>query len=181
MVGAIRAVAAEHAVIACFVALSLGSNGPFELKEILMNRLHWTTLVAPALVLALLGTGCTMDMASISPEARTAVETRFPDAEVQEVEAEGSEMYEIELTDCGASREVKVHKDGTIVEIETEIDAAELPKPVAEIVAEKSGGRPLTEVQKVEVLADSEIYYEIEWKTGLGEQEIEVNPDGTLR
>jgi len=136
--------------------------------------------------------GCTMDMSSITPEARTAIESRFPDAKVQEVQAKLGGLYEIEMLDGKRSLEVKLHQDGTIIEIETSIDASDLPKPVADTAAEKSGGRELKEIEKVELLARQtlggieklekpENFYEIEWLVAGFEHEIKVNPDGTIR
>ena len=42
-------------------------------------------------------TGCQTTMDDVSPSARAAVETRFPDAEVLEVEKKIGSCYEVEL------------------------------------------------------------------------------------
>jgi hypothetical protein len=150
----------------------------------------WTTAIA-LVALAMLS-GCATDMNSISPEARAAVETGFPDATVQTVQSKFGGLYEIELMDGETSREIKLHQDGTIIEIETPIAAADLPEPVAAAAAERSGGQELKEVEKVELLArqtlggvekleEPEIFYEIEWLAAGFKREITVNPDGTLR
>jgi hypothetical protein len=143
-----------------------------------------------AVAMLLAGMGCTTDMSSLSPEARTAIETRFPDGKVHEVERELSGLYEVELEQADKSFEVKLHNDGTILEIETEIPASDLPKPVADAVAAKGG--QIVEAEKVECLAKPtlggvekldkpEIYYEVEYLLNGFEHEIKVNPDGSAR
>ncbi|UCD30124.1 MAG: PepSY-like domain-containing protein [Planctomycetota bacterium] len=153
----------------------------------LCNIISWF-----ALAFLLAGVGCTMDMSSITPEARTAIETKFPKADVREVQARLGGLYEIELLQDKESLEVKLHQDGTIIEIETIIDASDLPEPVMNTVTEKTKGKELKEVEKVQLLARQtlgglqklekpEVFYEIEWLEFGFEQEINVNPDGSIR
>ncbi len=157
-----------------------------------MNPIDGRVLRILLALVFLAGVSCTMDMSRVSPAVRATVEKEFPDAIVQEVELEFGNVYEIELTQGEESAELKVHQDGTILEIETVIDPTELPKPVAATATERAKGSKLEEVEKtrvlarptlggVEELAEPEVYYEIEWLAGGFEHEIKVNPDGTLR
>ncbi len=154
------------------------------------RRRHPIMVVALALVVV--GTGCTMTMNDVSLEARSAIESRFPDAEVTVVEGKLGGLYEITLEHGEQVSDVKLHKDGTILEIETVILVSDLPKPVAEIVSERSGGRDLIKVERVEEFAKStlsgikkldepELFYEAKWMKGGFKRELKVNPDGSVR
>ena len=157
-----------------------------------MTQIRCRTIMVAALALVVVGSGCTMTMSDVSPSARSAIETRFPDADVQAVEGKLGSLYEIMLKHGGQVADVKLHKDGTILEIETVILASDLPKAVAEIVAERSEGRNLIKVEKVEEFAKStlsgvkrlnepELFYEAKWMKGGFKRELKVNPDGTVR
>jgi hypothetical protein len=149
-------------------------------------------LVVPTLLTLLAGTGCATDMNHVSPEVRTAVEAKFPDAAVKEVEQESCCLYEIELAHKDVDHELKVHRNGTIIEIETEIEASALPQPVADTMAKKLKDHKPDEIERVErlgrqtltgaeAMTETEVYYEIEWTVSGFEKEIKVNADGTLR
>ena len=108
------------------------------------------------------------------------------------VEGKLGGVYEITLEHGGQVSDVKLHKGGTILEIETVILASDLPKPVAAIVAERSEGRDLIMVERVEELAKStlggikkldeaELFYEAKWMKGGFKRELKVNPDGSVR
>jgi hypothetical protein len=133
-----------------------------------------------------------MTMSDVTPEARSAIEARFPEATVQKVEGKLGNTYEITLQQGEAVADVKLHQDGTIIEVETVIDASDLPKPVADTVAQKAQDCELTKVEKVEELAkqtlggveklaEPELYYEVKWIAGGLERELEVNADGSVR
>ncbi len=157
-----------------------------------MSQMCCRTITIAALALVAAGTGCTMTMNDLSPEARSAIEARFPDADVQGVEGKLGNLYEILLKHGNQTADVKLHKDGTILEIETLMLASDLPKPVADIVAERSEGRELIKVEKVEEFAKSTLggikaldepalFYEAKWMKGGFKRELKVNPDGSVR
>jgi hypothetical protein len=144
--------------------------------------------VAAGLILVV-NTGCT---ATLPTAAQTTIDTRFPNATIDECEAKFGHMYEVELTDNHKQHEVLVHKDGTLVELETSLSEDELPEPVAATAKEHAEQHPLTEIERVEQLARKTkggfetldkpvVYYELEWKEWIFEREIKVNPDGTTR
>jgi uncharacterized membrane protein YkoI len=146
----------------------------------------------PAVAMTGLVAGCVTSMADVAPGARDAVQARFPDATITEVEAELGNVYEIELVDDGQSYEVKLHADGTLIEIETHIDATDLPEPVAATVAERTKGAELIEIERVEQWArhtlggltkldEPAVYYEVEWRAGGFPRELTVHADGTVR
>ncbi len=153
---------------------------------------HQSRVVLLGASISMLAAGCQMTIDDVTPAARAAIESRFPKAAVQEVEGKFGGLYEIELSDEGVSREVKLHQDGTVIEIETMIAASDLPEPVAAAAAKKSGGAELKEIEKVELLAkptagkyaplaEPTVFYEVAWMASGFEQEIEIDPDGTIR
>ena len=157
-----------------------------------MSNIHRLTVLGLTLPCLLLTSGCASDMSSVSLEAQSAIDTRFPGATVNEVEGKLGNLYEISLVKDEQQFEVKLHSDGTIIEIETLIDVADLPEPVAATVAEKTEGHEVIKVEKVETLAqntlggvkpldESEVFYEVKWRAGGFKRELKVNPDGGLR
>lgn len=125
--------------------------------------------------------GCAMDMSQITPEARTAIETRFPDATVKAVYGKLGSEYEVTLEQAGQTSDVEVQHDGTITEVETTIAVADLPEPVRKTANERSKGKELIKVEKVEVFNPPEQYYEVKWMVLGFKHELEINPDGTVR
>src|SRR5262245_25014563 len=64
---------------------------------------------------------------------RDALEGRFPGAEVTSIEKEttgGKVLYDIELKHKGRKYEMDVYEDGTVVEIEKEVAAKDVPEAV---------------------------------------------------
>ena len=136
--------------------------------------------------------GCVMNVSDISPEAKIAIEERFPGATLQKAERKLGGAYEVTVRQGELVADVEIHKDGTIYEIEALIAAGDLPKPVADTFAEKAKGAELVKIEKVELLAKRgsggtmkldkpEVYYEAKWLVGIFKKELEVNPDGTVR
>ena len=157
-----------------------------------MRQIRRGTLTVVVSMLLASGMGCTMDMADVSPEAKNAIETRFPQATVTQVEGKLGNRYEITLTQGTLVADVELHRDGTIIEVETTIAASELPKAVADTVAEKAKDHELVKVERVEQMArrtggrletleTPEVYYEVKWRSGGFMRELEINPDGTIR
>ncbi len=81
-----------------------------------------------------------------------AVKARFPRAEItsgsKEVE-DGKTTFEVELKSEGAEYSVSLKEDGTITEIEKEIEPADLPAAVLKAVKEKYPTGTLKEAEEV--------------------------------
>ncbi len=167
-----------------------------------MRRSLEMSLVCLAIVgVLLMGTGCaaeTQRKAVLPEKAAAALKAAFPDAKIEEVELEkekGLDVYEAELEQGKAEMEVEVTADGVILEVETELAAKDLPKPVADAIAKAAEGATIKECGKVEVRAEIRVVdgaakvvplaapktvYEADLvkdgKTG----EIAVDPDGKV-
>jgi uncharacterized membrane protein YkoI len=82
-----------------------------------------------------------------------AVKEKFPRAELVSAEKEkedGKTVYEVALKDGKHKREVTLTPDGKIVSVETEIEAADLPKAVAEALEARY---PKAEIKKAEEIS----------------------------
>lgn len=109
------------------------------------------------LVLAVAWVGARADEEKVPldkvPAAVTkAVTAKFPGAKLKQAEKEveeGTTLYEIGLEYEGHNYDVTAKEDGTIVETEKEIAAADLPKPVADALKAKYPGAKYKKVEEV--------------------------------
>jgi uncharacterized membrane protein YkoI len=82
-----------------------------------------------------------------------AVKEKFPRAELVSAEKEkedGKTVYEVALKDGKHKREVTLTPEGKIVSVETEIEAGDLPKAVAEALEARY---PKAEIKKAEEIS----------------------------
>lgn len=112
-------------------------------------------------------------LADVPQAARDAINKRFPGAEIRDqVEKEtkkASVFYEFELLKDDKKIEAEVGEDGKFREIETKLNADDLPKAVADAIAERF---PDAQIRK----AEEEIKFrgEVETKT----YEVDIVTDG---
>ena len=152
-------------------------------------------LLGAASLLALsLAAGCAPSVCSLRPAAADAVKAAFPQGKILEVEQDsegGLAVYEVELDQDGKEVEVTVSPDGVILEVETEIPRAELPKAVADALAKAAEGAEVEEIVREETRAvvrdgkvvkldEPKITYESELRKDGRETEIEFAADGTV-
>lgn len=116
-----------------------------------------------------------------------AVKARFPGAELTSVEKEtedGKVVYDIELKHKDRKYEMDILEDGTVVEIEKEISAKDLPEAVTRSLEAKFPKATIKEVMEMTKVIGKEekLYgYEVELVTADKRKlEIEFAPDGTI-
>ena len=126
------------------------------------------------------------------PEAVVAaVKALFPQAEVKEAELDEEEIkvYEVDLEANGEDvAEVTVAPDGTIVEVETEIAADDLPSAVKNAIAQAAEGAEIKKAEKevthavvkLVLLDEPKTSYTVELVKDGNKCEIEVAADGTI-
>jgi uncharacterized membrane protein YkoI len=112
-----------------------------------------------------------------------AVKAKFPDVKLSEASKEkedGKTIYELAFTYKDYKYEVEFEEDGTIIAIDKQIEAKELPKAVAKALEEKypkATYKVIEEVTKKDKIA----YYEVELvtadKKGI---EVEIDPSGKI-
>jgi uncharacterized membrane protein YkoI len=112
-----------------------------------------------------------------------AVKKKFPDAKITEASKEkedGKTIFEIAFTFKDSKYEVECEEDGTIIAIDKQIEAKELPKEVAKTLEEKypkATYKVIEEVTKKDKIA----HYEVELVTAdKKEIEVEIDPAGKI-
>lgn len=89
----------------------------------------------------------------------------------------GQLQFEVELTVNGHSKDVTIAPDGTVLEVEEQVELAALPRPVQEGIRKKvAAGR----VTKVESITKHGVLtaYEARVRTGNKHFEVQVGPNG---
>src|SRR5262249_6625270 len=114
-----------------------------------------------------------------------AIKGRFPKAEITSAEKEkedGKVVYDIELTSEGKKYEMDILEDGTIIEIEKEVDVAKLPEGSAKTIEEKYPKCKILEVMevnKVDGKKETPIHYEVTIETAeKKKREVILSLDG---
>jgi hypothetical protein len=93
---------------------------------------------------------------------KDAVKKKFPSAKLEQAEKEvenGKTTFELVIKDEGKKITVSLKDDGTIVEIEKEIDAKDLPEAVGSAVKAKYPSGTIKKAE--EVTKDEKVTYEV--------------------
>jgi uncharacterized membrane protein YkoI len=142
--------------------------------------------VAVALAMAALATAARADEEKVPldklPAAiLKAVKDKFPMAELKEASKEtedGKTLYEVSLRHDGHNYDVTLRADATFAEIEKELAAADLPRPVAVAVKAKY---PKATLGKAEEVTKGETKtYEVHLKDGDKMREVVLDADGKI-
>jgi uncharacterized membrane protein YkoI len=114
-----------------------------------------------------------------------AIKARFPGGEVTSVEKEtedGNVVYDVELKHKGRKYEMDIREDGTVIEIEKEIPAKDLPEAVSKALDAKYPKATIKEVMEIykvkgkeEKLAEYEVTLETAEKKTV---EVKASLDG---
>jgi len=114
-----------------------------------------------------------------------AVTTRFPGAKLRSVEKEiedGKVVFDVELTQEGRKYEMDIKEDGTILQIEKEVAAKNLPQAVTKTLEgryPKATLKEIMEVSKVEGKQETPVAYEVVLVTAAGMNlEVEISLAG---
>jgi hypothetical protein len=92
-------------------------------------------------------------------EVAASIKDRFPGAKLTSIEKEkenGQVVYDIELKHEGRKYEMDIKEDGTIIEIEKEVAAKDVPEAVTKAVAGKYPGASIKEVMEVNKVKDKQ-------------------------
>jgi hypothetical protein len=109
----------------------------------------------------------TISLDQIPQKVKEAVNARLPGAEVTRAEKEtehGQVVYDLELKHRGRKYEMDVKEDGTILEIEKEIAAKDVPETITKAVQAKYPDCTIEEVMEVNKVTGQEekpIHYEV--------------------
>ena len=94
----------------------------------------------------------------------------------QEVE-NGQTLYEAEMTVNGHGKDVNIDSNGTVVEVEEQVEMDSLPAVVSQALRAKAGKGKITKVESI-TKHDKLVAYEAQVRTDGKKAEIQVGPDG---
>jgi uncharacterized membrane protein YkoI len=137
-----------------------------------------------------LATVARADEQKISPDklpkaVAEAVKNRFPNGKITSAEKEtenGKVVYDIELKQKGRHYEMDIQEDGTIVEIEKQVDEKNLPEAVRKALEDKYPKATIKEIMEVNKVTGKEekpMNYEITITTADNKSlEVTISLDG---
>lgn len=119
-----------------------------------------------------------LDASKVPAAVKTAFAKKFPGA-TAEWGKENAKEYEAEFKWNNKSASANFLIDGTWVETEAEINAADVPAAVKSAVEKKYPGAIISKVFKIDN-SKGEQTYEAEIKTGNKKKEVVLKADGTI-
>ena len=119
-------------------------------------------------------------------KVKDALKARFPGHMITQATKElenGEVIYDIEMTIAGKKHEMDCKEDGTIVDIQNEIDAKDLPAAALNAIKAKYPGSTIKEVGEILVVKDKKEtrdHFEVIIETAdKKETELTVSLDGS--
>ena len=98
-----------------------------------------------------------LDPSKLPPRVADAVKLRFPGATITQVTKEienGETVFDIEMTRAGKKHEMDCKEDGTLIDLQNEVPASELPAGAADAIKKKYPGSTIKEVGEILVAKD---------------------------
>ena len=89
----------------------------------------------------------------------------------------GKQLYEVELTLNGHSKDILMNAHGEIIEVEEEVSISSLPANIQESLSKSAGAGTITKVETLNRNGKL-VAYEAVVKTGTKRTEIQIGPDG---
>jgi len=127
-----------------------------------------------------------IDADKLPPKVKQSLNTRFPGNKITQITKEtenGEVIYDIEMTKDGKKHEMDCKEDGTIVDIQNEIAAKDLPAAALSGIKAKHPGSTIKEVGEILVVKDKKEtrdHFEVIIETAdKKEVELTVSLDGT--
>jgi len=133
---------------------------------------------------------CKLSKPCPSLAAKAAIDALYPNAKIEKMDMgkESLKVFEVELEQNGQELEVTLALDGTLMEVETEMIAQQLPEAVAKAIEAAAEGATVNEVGKETIYAvvkmvkldQPKTTYEAEMSREGAKCEIELAADGTI-
>ena len=89
----------------------------------------------------------------------------------------GQTLYEAEMMVSGHSRDIEVAKDGTLMEVEEQVEMASLPPAVIKSLNARAAGATITKVESL-TKQNKVVAYEAATLKGTRKGEVQVGPNG---
>lgn len=93
-----------------------------------------------------------IDVDDLPANIRTAVETEYPDADIEEVVRVGegnAQVYRVKIEDDQAERFLMFNPSGNLMEINESVDKEDLPQPIKATIDREYGDADVEECDKV--------------------------------
>jgi len=155
-----------------------------------MNCRLQTVVLIASLALGwtfVLAQGEKLDPSKLPPKVAEAVKARFPGATITQVTKEtenGVVVYDIEMTRAGKKHEMDCKEDGTLIDLQNEVPASELPAGAADAIKKKHPGSTIKEVGEILVAKDGKEtrdHFEVIIETAeKKEVELTIKLNGTI-
>ncbi len=147
-----------------------------------MNTNHLVALVASGLLLA--GTASAQEKkikrSDLPPAVEKTVAAQSAGATIRGFSTEkekGQTLYEVEMTVNGHSKDISIATDGSIVEIEEQVELDSLSPEVKAGLQAKAGKGKILKVESL-TKKDKIVAYEAQVDTNGKKSEVQVGPDG---
>jgi hypothetical protein len=122
-------------------------------------------------------------MSKLPPAVRKTVEEQTKGATIKGFSSEkedGKILYEVEMLIDGKHRDMTINRDGTIEEVEDQVDLSSLSAEVQKTITQRAGKSKILIVESLSKGGTLQAY-EIGIRNAAGKRsEFQVNPDGTL-
>ena len=89
----------------------------------------------------------------------------------------GKREYEVESTINGHSRDITIAPDGSVLEVEEQLEMQDLPAPVRDALQAKAGSGKITKIESLTKHGNL-VAYEAQVRRAGKRSEIQVGPDG---
>ena len=116
----------------------------------------------------------------LTPAVQKTVDEQSKGATVRGFSTEkenGLTIYEAELMVNGRSRDVSMDANGSVLEVEEQLDLASLPAAIQDGLKKKAGAGKITRVESL-TKKGKLVAYEAVVQDGTKKREIQVGPDG---
>lgn len=123
-------------------------------------------------------TACAQTPKDLPVKVKSAFAQKFPGIEKVKWGKENASEWEVAFKKDGKEYSANFKPDGTWLETEYEITAAEIPATVTKTLAKEYPGYKITE-SEISETAKGKVY-EFEMKSGTKKMEVAVHPDGSL-
>jgi hypothetical protein len=117
---------------------------------------------------------------ALPPAVEKTVSAQSQEATIKgfsEEKENGQTFYEAEMMVNGHSKDVLIDKDGTVVEVEEQVEFDSLPAAVKEGLQSKAGSAKIAKVESL-TKHDKLVAYEAKVQADGKKKEIQVGPDG---
>jgi len=145
------------------------------------------SLALISMLIAAAGAQEKVDADKLPQKVKDSLKARFPGYMVTQATKElenGQVIYDIEMTVAGKKHEMDCKEDGTIVDIQNEIDAKDLPAAALNAIKAKYPGSTIKEVGEILVVKDKKEtrdHFEVIIETAdKKEMELTVSLDGKI-